>query len=97
MNGNADVARERDYTDDAMRDLGRVGILPIGRDRAIAYAFCKRERAYHLTDTRSNTRIPTRGRVRLTWRANVAQRGACAAIRTGTLAQSHNPRVRALA
>lgn len=58
-------AREHDTTDDARRDLGALGFLPLGRGRAIAYAWCARERAYHLTDVRANTRIPTHGRTRM--------------------------------
>jgi hypothetical protein len=96
-NTNASARRYTyDYTNDALRDLGRVGILDIGV-RAIAYAFCERENAFHLSDTRANTRIPTRGRVRLQWRFNTSQRGACKDVRTGTLADSRNARVRALA
>lgn len=90
-------ARQHDETSNALRDLGRMGILPLGRTRAIAYAFCKREGGYHLTDVRSNTRIPTHGRVRLQWRMNASQRSTRKDVRVGTCKDSCNPRVRALA
>lgn len=74
----AQAPRSFDYTDDARRDLGALGFLPVGRGRAIAYAWCKRERAYHLTDVRSNTRIPTHGKVRMRMPVPVGQSlGVC--------------------
>lgn len=90
-------AHEHDTTRDALRDLGRAGYLPLGHGRAIAYAWHAEPRHYHLTDTRSNTRIPTHGRVRLRWRFNASQRGTDKTVRVGTYSDSHNPRVRALA
>jgi hypothetical protein len=85
--------REHDETQNARRDMGARGITLTGH----AYAYCARCAGYHYVNANAQTRIPTRGRVRLTWPKRVSQRNARADVFVGTLTQSHNSRVRALA
>jgi len=97
----AEAPRTRDYTSDARRDLGNAGTT---FGDVYAYAYCKRERAYHVTKLYMNradtlTRYDvcerpngvTRSGVRLRWPMRIGHKraGARSDVRTVSLEPGH--------
>ena len=80
--------------DDALTVWGRAGTYTGARGRSFGYVWNARRAAYDYIPVGITTRIPRHGHVRLAWRAPTRR---ASTLRVGTLSDSRNARVRALA
>lgn len=80
--------------DDAYGVWGARGTYTGARGRSFGYAWNARRAAYDYLPVGVSFRIPRHGSARLVWRAPTRR---ASTLRVGTLTDSHNARVRALA